>query len=618
MNYYPFDSRNPLYTNIIGAMASGETLRLRLLLHKDAKCYSAYVCLQRDGETPWEIKLEPREWIEDYQFFDCEVELGEGLYWYYFRYESVYGHFFVTKTETSLGIVSQDSNVTRWQKTVYENDFTTPDWLSGGIIYQIFPDRFYSSGGEKENVPEDRFIVTDVKKQPEHKQNNGPCSLGNDYYCGDLKGIEQKLSYIKSLGVNCIYLNPIFEAHSNHRYNTADYMKIDPLLGTEEDFINLCKAAEKKGIAIILDGVFSHTGDDSIYFNKYRRYGDDGAFNNRNGEYSSWYSFGNYDCGYSAWWGVPSLPQVNEDDASFTEFITGENGVVKKWLKLGAKGFRLDVADELPDAFLDNLRVSLKAENPDNFLLGEVWEDATNKISYGTRRRFLRGKQLDSVMNYPFCNAIIDFVCTGNASRLNNIVLDILENYPKCIVKVLMNHIGTHDTARIVNRLAKYNQFIGDRQWQSENGLSDYEYNNALELLKLAAVIQYTLPGVPSLYYGDEAGMQGFFDPFCRGFYPWGEENKELLKFYKDLGNFRINSKAFSGTEYIPVLAEQGVIVYIRKMGDSRCLVAVNVSGQTKEIKLPNELECFKKCFGKQPQNAVISLNNREFSIINN
>lgn len=616
MNYYPFDSRNPLYTNNIGAIASGETLRLRLLLHKDAVCFSAFVCIESDDGNLKEIKLEPKEWIEDYQFFDCEIKLSEGLYWYYFRYESAHGQFFVSKTETSLGIVIQNPSVTKWQKTVYDKDFTTPDWLSGGIIYQIFPDRFYNSGVKKQNVPEDRFIVTDTKKQPEHRQKNGICSLGNDYYCGDLKGIEQKLDYIKSLGVNCIYLNPIFEAHSNHRYNTADYMKIDSLLGTEEDFKSLCKTAKQKGISIILDGVFSHTGDDSIYFNRYKRYGDSGAYNDRNCEYGSWYMFGNYDCGYSAWWGVPSLPEVNEDDEKFTKFITGQNGVIKKWLRLGASGFRLDVADELPDNFLDKVRESIKQEKKDAFLLGEVWEDASNKISYGKRRRFLRGKQLDSVMNYPFCNAIIDFVCTGNSSRLNNTVLDILENYPKCAVKLLMNHIGTHDTARILNRLAKYNQFVGDRQWQSENSLNNDEYNNALSLLKSAAVIQYTLPGIPSLYYGDEAGMQGFLDPFCRGFYPWGGENTELLEFYKELGNFRINSKAFSGTEYIPVLVESGIIAYLRRNEQSFCFIAVNVGNMAKEIKLPKDIEDFKAVFGKAPLSNLLTLNSREFTII--
>ncbi len=615
MQYYPFDSRNPLYSKSIGALASGETLRLRLLLHNDAHCHNAYVVLQRDGEPPWEVRLEPKEWLEDYRFYDCAVPLGEGLYWYYFRYESDYGEFLVTKTEASLGIVSRDG--AKWQKTVYDSDYETPDRLSGGIIYQIFPDSFFSSGSAKKGVPEDRFIKTDILSQPEHRQNNGPCSLGNDYYCGDLKGIEEKLDYIESLGVSIIYLNPVFEAHSNHRYNTADYMKIDPMLGDESDLKSLCAAAEKRGITVILDGVFSHTGDDSVYFNKYRRYGDGGAYNDRSGEYSKWYTFVNYECGYKAWWGVPSLPETNEEDPSFSEFITGENGVLRHWLRLGAGGWRLDVADELPDGFLDKVRSAVKAENREAFILGEVWEDASNKISYGARRRFLRGRQLDSVMNYPFAEAVISFVCKGDSYGLNNTVLDITENYPPQSVRLLMNHIGTHDTARAITAIARYSQYCGDRQWQSEQILSEEEYLRAVVLLKAAAVIQYTLPGLPSLYYGDEAGLSGYGDPFCRAAYPWGKEDKALLEFYKELGAFRRNTEAFKNGGYTPLCCSDGFIVFLRSFGDSAAVTAVNVSNEEKVFSLSDKMSKYSSYLGCRPENGVIALGYGEYCILN-
>ena len=277
MQYYPFDSLNPLYRDNIGALAEGESLRLRLLLHNDARVHKAFLRIKRD-DTPFfkEISLEAGAWVEAYRMYECDINLEEGLYWYNFRYTSDYGEFWVTKTENSLGIVSDEG--TCWQQTVFTADYTTPHWLDGGIIYQIFPDRFYNSGAKKENVPQDRFICDDWQRQPEFRYDaNNICRLGNDYYGGDLKGIEQKLDYLKELGVNCIYLNPIFEAHSNHRYNTADYMKIDPMLGEEKDLVSLIKKAEKKGIYIILDGVFSHTGDDSIYFNRYGRYASVGA-----------------------------------------------------------------------------------------------------------------------------------------------------------------------------------------------------------------------------------------------------------------------------------------------------------------------------------------------------
>ncbi|MGN0494486.1 MAG: glycoside hydrolase family 13 protein, partial [Acutalibacteraceae bacterium] len=461
----------------------------------------------------------------------------------------------------------------------------------------------------------DRYICSDWSKQPEYRQTGDKCSLGNDYYGGDLKGIEEKLPYLEELGVTCIYLNPIFEAHSNHRYNTADYMKIDPTLGTEEDLVSLINEARRHGISIVLDGVFSHTGDDSRYFNLKHRYNTVGAANSPDSPYHSWYKFGNYPTGYSCWWGVPSLPETEEEDLSFSNFIAGENGVIRYWLKRGIKGWRLDVADELPDSFLDKIRSAVKAEGKDNYLLGEVWEDATNKISYGSRRRFLRGRQLDSVMNYPLSEAIITFVKGGNARDLADTVLDLLENYPPQAAKLLMNHIGTHDTARILTRLAK-NGETGDREWQSRQTLSDEEYSHGVKLLKLAAVLQYTMPGVPSLYYGDEAGMSGFGDPFCRAGFPWGSENKELTEFYKALGQFRKKSPVFKSGEFIPVHADTGNIVYLRKKGKREVLVAVNRGGEPSEIQIPEKFNTAKIIFGHKPINGVLNLNKEDFAVL--
>lgn len=615
MQYYPFDSRNTLYREKIGALAEGETLRLKVLLHNDAKVHSAYLRLRNDNSADFkELLMTAGDWVEDYRIYECSLTLTEGLYWYSFRYTSDYGEFFVTKTETSLGIVSPDGAC--WQQTVYCKDYTTPDWLDGGIIYQIFPDRFNFSGQEKQNVPQDRFICNDWSKIPEHRQPNDICRLGNDYYGGDLEGIEQKLDYLKSLGVNCIYLNPIFEAHSNHRYNTADYLKIDPSLGTEKDLESLIKKARAKGIYIILDGVFSHTGDDSVYFNRYGRYDTVGAYNSQQSPYYSWYKFTDYPNKYSAWWGIESLPETEEDDLSFSEFITGEKGVLRYWLKKGIKGWRLDVADELPDGILDKIRLSIKSEGKDNYLLGEVWEDASNKISYGYRRRFLRGKQLDSVMNYPFANAIVDFLKNGDAVRLLNTVLDVMENYPPQSVKLLMNHIGTHDTARILTRLGTDRLNGADREAQSHITLTPDEYSHGVRLLKLAAVLQFTVPGVPSIYYGDEAGMQGGSDPFCRGTYPWGNENTELLEFYKKLGNIRTSCKAFASGDFIPVKAEGDVIAYIRKNNKDYAFIAVNRGNKTAEITLPQEFKNAKNIFGTVPENGKLTLNPCGFAII--
>ncbi len=615
MNYYPFDSRNPLYRNKLHAIAEGENLRLRVLLHKDAKVQNAYLIIKNDADgCSKEVFMQPADYLENYRFYECDISLAEGLYWYNFKYQSDYGEFLIHKGKHSLGFVCPEGDC--WQLTVFKSDYQTPDWLDGGIIYQIFPDRFCASGEKKSRIPKDRFIINDWEKQPEFRQDDNFKCLGNDYYGGDLKGIEKKLKYIKSLGVNCIYLNPIFEAHSNHRYNTADYMKIDPSLGTKADLESLIKSAKKEGIFIILDGVFSHTGDDSIYFNKHNRYSSTGAFSSENSPYRSWYKFNDSKIGYDAWWGVPTLPEVEENDPSFTEFITGQNGVIQYWLKKGIKGFRLDVADELPDEFLDNIRKAVKANSKDNFLLGEVWEDATNKISYDTRRRFLRGEQLDSVMNYPFSNAIIDYLLGGNSRNLIDTVLEILENYPPQSVKLLMNHIGTHDTPRILTLLGKGGVESDDREWQSLQSLTPNEYKKASSLLKVGAIIQYTLPGVPSLYYGDEAGMQGFGDPFCRGTYPWGKEDKDLLSFYKTLGSIRRKNKVFASGEFIPVYANFGEIAYIRKSGDSKLLIAVSRWHEPTAIEIPKEFSNAKCLLGDKPDGTLLKLSPYGYSIL--
>lgn len=616
MQYYPFDSRNPLYRSKTGALAEGENLQLRLLLHRDACVHQAFLIIREDSAlSPQEYVMQAGDWLEDYRFYECDIKLTEGLYWYGFRYTSDYGDFYVAKTETSLGIV--DRKAAFWQQTVYTKDFKTPDWLKGGVIYQIFPDRFFNSGEPKVGVPKDRYICEDWSRQPEYRQpENGLCRLGNDYYGGDLKGIEQKLDYIESLGVSCIYLNPIFEAHSNHRYNTADYFKIDPSLGTEKDLESLIKEAKKRGIAIILDGVFSHTGDDSIYFNRYGRYPSLGAYQSKESPYYKWYSFTDFPNKYESWWGILTLPETNENTPEFTEFITGEKGVIRYWLKKGIGGWRLDVADELPDEFLDKIRLAVKAEGEDKYLLGEVWEDASNKISYEKRRRFIRGKQLDSVMNYPFAEAIVGFLKGKDASNLVNTVLDICENYPPQALSVLMNHIGTHDTARMLTRLGSDDHYSPDREFQSKSRLSDAQYANAQRLLRLAAVLQYTLPGVPSLYYGDETGMTGCGDPFCRAAYPWDNQNIELIEFYKALGKARRMSSAFREGEFVPLCSYNGFLAFERKSSSGRVVVAVNRDGSAVDFPLPEEMRDAFSLFGAKPENGRVILPPYGFCIL--
>ncbi len=576
MHYIPYNSRLNFHKNIFGAIREGCTVCLRIILPREIQCSGVRFVWHRDGENENRISFDwdgmqgnNEEWWKVY--FTPETP---GLYWYHFEYDIPFGKGQIYQTSNGIGKFCNDG--TDWQLTVYSKDFRTPDRLKGGVIYQIFPDRFNRAETELKDIPDDRILRDDWGAQPEWEPDEKGKVLNNDYFCGNLKGIEEKLDYIASLGVNCIYLNPIFEAHSNHRYNTADYMKIDPLLGTEEDFRSLCKSAAEKGIDIILDGVFNHTGDDSIYFNKKSRYPSVGAYNSRQSPYYSWYSFRRWNDDYESWWDFDTLPNVNEKSESYCNFIFGDDGVIRKWLRLGASGWRLDVADELPDDFLDKLNNCVKSEKEDALIIGEVWEDATNKLAYHKRRRYLLGGQLDSVMNYPFADAIMYFMRTGIAGGFMDKILTILENYPPQCIPVLMNHIGTHDTARAITAMVAESCEGRDRRWQASRTLTEEQREIGNQMLKTAAAIQFTLPGIPSIYYGDEAGLTGYKDPFNRGCYPWGNENTELISWYRALGKIRKENASLYDGSFHPVSEAAGCIAYVRSTAGNRIMLIAN------------------------------------------
>lgn len=575
--YIPYNSRLEYHKSIFGAVKTDQTVTFRIILPRDFCCHAAKLVIK---------KAEADEYGYINMQWDCMEGVGEewwkvdftaekaALYKYHFEYDTSWGTSRIYHAGNGLAAIKGDGE--DWQLTVYDKDFHTPEWLRGGIIYQIFPDRFASSGTKKQNVPSDRVLRTDRDGDPYWIPTAEGKVLNNDYFGGDLNGIEQKLGYLKSLGVTCIYLNPIFEAQSNHRYDTANYEKIDSMLGTEKDFKSLCESAKKLGIRIMLDGVFSHTGDDSRYFNRYSRYDSLGAYQSKESPYYGWYKFNKWPYDYESWWGIEILPEVNEDNSDFIEYITGKNGIARKWLKLGASGWRLDVADELPDEFLDEFRKAVKEEKADGLVLGEVWEDASNKSSYGKLRRYLLGKQLDSVMNYPFAGAVIDFIRDANAELFASRVMSIVENYPKEVLDVLMNHLSTHDTMRAITALAGENCAYRDRKWQSTHSLDEREYHYGMKLLMAASAMQFALPGVPTIYYGDEAGMQGYKDPFNRRCYPWGKENSELVEWYKKLGKIRNENRVFKDGRFEILSAVAGCVAFSRKNDDEAILVISN------------------------------------------
>ncbi len=575
MDFIPYNSRLIYHKSPFGAVCEGAEITLRIVMPVSFGCTGADLVLDNDrGEkTVYPMEWERPEGTAE-EWWKVTFTAGEqGLYWYRFTVKNEYGESLITKSYGGAGRISPDGG--SFQLTVYSKDFETPDWIKGSVIYQIFPDRFNFSGRYKNNVPPERVMRSDWGGKPMWQPDSQGKISQYDYFGGDLDGIEQKLDYLSSLGVGCIYLNPVFEAHSNHRYDTADYEKIDMLLGDESDFELLCKSAEKRGIKIILDGVFSHTGADSRYFNKENRYDSVGAYNSPDSPYYNWYKFKKYPDEYESWWGVDILPEISEENDGYIEYMAGENGILRKWLRLGAGGWRLDVADELPDKFLDALRLAVKAEKSDAYILGEVWEDASNKVSYGERRRYLQGAQLDSVMNYPFADLLIGFAIGGVAEGFNDRVAEICENYPKPAVDCLMNHIGTHDTCRVLNRLATGGRYYSDHLNRYSGGLTGREKADGKKLLKMISMMQFTLPGVPCIYYGDEAGADGGEDPFNRGCYPWGKEDSELTEHYKALGRLRKEHPVFKDGEFVPVSAVMGCVAYERRgRGESIMTVA--------------------------------------------
>ncbi len=571
----PFDAQKDYYKSIRGAIAAGSVLRLRVLLPRSFGVSYCTLLLTKDGAETRYLPLtwEQTDGVEEWWHIDLSLTEA-GLYFYRFEYVTGWGTSVLRRhAQDDTGGIDGEGD---WQLTVYPPHFHTPDRFKGGIFYQIFPDRFYDSGTPKQNVPRDRIMHENKNDIPVFLPDRTGEIRNNDYYGGDLEGVIRKLDRIQSLGADILYLNPICEAHSNHRYNTADYKKVDPLLGTNEDFKRLCDEAHKRGIKVIIDGVFSHTGDDSVYFNKYGRYPSLGAYQSNRSPYYSWYFFGDMKDDYRCWWNIETLPEVNEDDPGYTAFITGDGGVLDLWLSLGADGVRLDVADELPDAFLDRVRACVKKHGEDKLVLGEVWEDASNKISHGGRRRYFDGRQLDGVMNYPFRTAIIDFLLTANAEAFMREVMRIVDDYPPQAMHVCMNVLGTHDTERILTALSGVDLTNKSRSAQAKLKLSGAQFSKAKRLLKMALAVNYALPGIPCVYYGDEAGMTGGKDPFNRAFYPWGREDTELLDYYCRLGEIRRGAEVLREGGMYPLSAEQGCIAFLRYRPGMRrlCVIA--------------------------------------------
>ena len=533
-----FDSKQLIHKDPFGTLVPQQDCTLRIHIPSSVQASKVNCILQdADGHPVMTVTLDYQLKKGVYDIFGGKFAFREtGLYFYYFRIENRGGSFRLYKQGDETNMEAGDL----WQVSCVPADHTVPQWAIGATMYQIFPDRFRKAGkcdltGKLKPYTIHENWNEEVHWQPEPDGR----VLNNDFYGGNFRGIMEKLDYIASLGVTVLYLNPISKSFSSHRYDTGDYKTPDPMLGTMADFSAMCNAAHARGMKIILDGVYSHTGSDSLYFNREGHFPGQGAYQSQQSPYSGWYHFFSWPNAYKSWWDFDTLPTVNKMDPAFIEYIiTGKDSVVEHWLKAGCDGFRLDVADELPAEFLSLLKKRVRELKPDALVLGDVWEDASNKVAYGHRCRYFVDGQLDSVMNYPFRTAIIDFLRErDNGYGLYQTVMTIAENYPKQVFMANMNCLSTHDSPRILTALM--DDFDGSRAEKARRHLSPQQRAVALERLLMATLLQFTLPGMPSIYYADEAGMEGYKDPFNRRPYPWGTEDPQILAHHRLLGKLR-------------------------------------------------------------------------------
>ena len=575
-----YNSRDPAHKLPFGTLRRGELCSMTLSVPYSSGAVAAEIIIEDcDGNPCGQIPMTMIRGDESYGQWQGSFTMEPGLYFYWFRIYKEEGSFRLFKQGDQTNMELGD----KWQLSFLPEDFETPSFAKGAVMYQILPDRFCRMGScDLRDKLQPYTIHEDWYGEPRYGP-DGEGHWNNDFFGGNFRGIIDKLSYLQELGVGVLYLNPIFMAFSSHRYDTADYMRVDPMLGTREEFRLLCEEAHSRGMRVILDGVFSHTGEHSRYFDA-RGYFGGGAVSDPNSPYRSWYQFRDYPHDYEAWWGIRSLPCVNELDPGFLSYIIDdEDSVVAHWLRLGADGFRLDVADELPDAFILRLKRRIRSLKPDALLLGEVWEDASNKRAYGQSRRYFVDGELDSVMNYPWREAIVHFV-TGkdDGTAFGEAVMSLAENYPPQVLCCLMNLLSSHDKPRILTVLGT--QDDGSVEDKATYRLSAEQYDRARQRLYLAAFLQYTLPGMPSIYYGDEAGLEGFEDPWCRRSYPWGREDKTLREYFRCLGEMKNGSQALQRGSILVTEAGQGRISYERLTETATAHVFVNRTEEEWEL----------------------------------
>ena len=583
---FVFDSRSAEYKTPFGAVPCGQfvTFRCRPLLKEDFTHCSVLFFHEFSGRTQ-EVEMACLGPEGERLCFSAAVAAPPEpeLSWYHFRLWRDDGTgCFLDKTG-----YRSDTQFDSWQLTTYRPTHT-PEWFGSGVTYHIFPDRFRRLSVPKaDGLVGNRWVHEQWDDMPQWQPDPDGEIRNRDFFGGSLAGITSKLDDLARLGVTTLYLCPIFESASNHRYNTADYTHIDPMLGTEKDFDILCRQARERGIHILLDGVFNHTGSQSIYFNADGYYPSEGAAQSQDSPYYDWYSFHPWPQDYDSWWGIHTLPAVREECPSYVDYIIDHpDSIVRRWVRLGASGWRLDVADELPDWFIAKIRTALEETDPEGILIGEVWEDGSNKIAYSQRRRYLLGSECHGLMNYPFRTALLAYLQGGGAEDFQNAMETIRENYPPAAFYSAMNFLGTHDTPRILTVLGA-DHVPETREARAAFRLSPDQRAKGVALVRLAALILFTFPGSPTIFYGDEAGMEGFEDPFNRGTYPWGHEDRELLGHFARLGTLRRSRSALQKGTLSWIAANGPLLAFAREGAKGRLVTVVNADRAEQRLSLP-------------------------------
>ena len=517
-------------------------LRIRVAKNDIKECSVLYKC-RYEWESEYKRKnMKVVAETELFTYYETEISIDKNRYRYYFELKDNNDDVLIYNERgfENNSYEYKDLAAFQFPYIAEEDLYKEEKWLQEAVVYQIFPDRFFN-GNELINPK-------GVKEWGKGKVDK------HSMFGGDIRGIIEKVDYLKDLGVNLLYLTPIFKSSTNHKYNTQDYFDIDPQFGTIEDAKELVKKCHDNGIRIVFDAVFNHSGNDFFAFR-------DILENQEKSKYKDWYFIDSWPvevekCNYYTFAnGCSSMPKLNTNNREVREYLLS---VAKYWIReVDIDGWRLDVCDEVSHDFWRDFRKAVKSVKSDAIIIGEIMHEANS---------FLKGDQLDSIMNYPFKNATIDYFGKSNISSRE--YLDILAAnrmlYMDSITRQMWNLIGSHDTKRILN-----------------------ECNNEVDRVKLAMVMQFTYIGVPYIYYGDEIGLKGGEDPDNRRCMIWEDkkQNKELLELCKKLISIRKENKSLIDGKFKEVCCDENIIAFIRDNNKEKVFVAFNNSLEEKKIK---------------------------------